>query len=120
MNISEELKQNSQKFNKVVIWGLRTKWHTHRFIFQAYYENLKKCGVPVVWVDDEKRNQKIIEKGDLIFSASNMYGKMVPQKKSLDDYNLPIRDDVFYCLHAENDYFIVMSVVICHSQLCSR
>lgn len=106
MDISQELKNNSKKFNKVVIWGFRNRWHTHRFIFQAYYENLKKCGIPVVWVEDEKKNQGVIEKDDLIFSASGMHGKMVPEKKSLADYNIPIRDDVYYCLHAESDYFI--------------
>jgi hypothetical protein len=106
MDIKEELKLNSKRFNKIVIWGLKNKWHTHRFIFQAYYKNLKKCGVPVVWVEDKKTNQKIIEKNDLVFSASNMYGKMVPQKTTLSDYNLPIRDDIYYCLHAENDFFI--------------
>jgi hypothetical protein len=106
MDISKELKNNSKKFNKIVIWGLRKRWHTHRFIFQAYYENLKKCGIPVVWVEDEKKNQKIIEKNDLIFTASGMTGKMVPPKFKLEDYNVPIRDDVYYCLHAENNFFI--------------
>ena len=106
MDIAQELKNNSKKFNKVVIWGLKNRWHTHRFIFQAYYENLRKCNIPVVWVEDEKKNQSIVEKDDLIFSASGMHGKMVPEKLSLDDYNLPIRDDVYYCLHAENDYFL--------------
>jgi hypothetical protein len=106
MDIAQELKNNSKKFNKIVIWGLKNRWHTHRFIFQAYYENLQKCNIPVVWVEDEKKSQSIIEKNDLIFSASGMHGKMVPEKLSLDDYNLPIRDDVYYCLHAENDYFL--------------
>ena len=106
MDIAEELKNNSKKFNKIVIWGLLHRWHTHRFIFQAYYDNLKKCGIPVVWVEDEKKNQAVIEPNDLIFSASGMHGKMVPEKLSLADYNLPIRNDVYYCLHAENDYFL--------------
>lgn len=105
MNILEELKINSKKFNKIVIWGLKTKWHTHRFIFQAYYSTLKKAGISVVWVDDDKKNIKVIEKNDLIISASGVYGKMVPEKKSLSDYNLPIRDDIFYCLHGENLFF---------------
>ena len=67
MDIREQLRRNSKPFNKVVIWGLRHRWHTHRFIFQAYYENLKKAGVPVIWVEDEQKNQKLIEKNDLIF-----------------------------------------------------
>lgn len=106
MNIKEELKNNSKKFNKIVIWGLKTKWHTHRFVFESYYRILKKSGIPVIWVDDKKENQKLVEKNDLIFSANGMYGRMVPRKFSLDDYNMPIRDDIYYCLHAENDFFI--------------
>lgn len=105
MHILEELNKNSKKFNKVVIWGLRKKWHTHRFIFQAYYRVLKKTKIPVIWVEDEKRSVKLIEKNDLIISASGAYGKMVPEKKNINDYNLPIRDDVYYCLHGENDFF---------------
>ncbi len=106
MNSAEELKNNSNKFNKIVIWGLKTKWHTHRFVFQAYYKVFKKYGIPVVWVDDEKKYQNVIEKGDLVFTASGMHGKMVPEKKSLADYNFPIRDDIYYCLHAEPDYLL--------------
>lgn len=106
MDIKEELKINSKKFNKIVIWGLKKQWHTHRFVFHAYNRILKKSGVPVVWVEDKKENQSIIEKGDLIFTASGMTGKMVPPKLKLEDYNVPIRDDVYYCLHAENDFFI--------------
>ncbi len=106
MNTVEELRTNSKKFNKIVIWGLKKRWHTHRFIFQAYYQNLKKCGIPVIWVEDEKKNQKFIEKNDLIFTASGMVGKMVPEKFSLADYNVPIRSDVYYCLHAEKNILI--------------
>lgn len=106
MDVTEELVANSKKFNKVVIWGLKNRWHTHRFVFKEYYRTLKKYGIPVVWVEDEKENQKIIEKNDLVFTASGMYGKMVPEKKTLDDYNVPIRDDIYYCLHAEKDIFI--------------
>lgn len=105
MDPAEELKNNSKKFNKMVIWGLKTKWHTHRFVFQAYYKVFKKYGIPVVWVDDDKKYQNVIEKGDLVFTAGGMHGKMVPEKKSLADYNVPIRNDVYYCLHAEPSFF---------------
>lgn len=106
MTISEELKNNSKRFNKIVIWGMRNRWHTHRFIFQAYYKNLKKCRIPVIWVDDKEKYQKLVEKDDLIFSASGMHGKMIPEKMGMKDYHLPIRNDVYYCLHAESDYVI--------------
>lgn len=106
MTIKDQIAQHFSGYNRVVLWGFRTKWHTHRFIFQAYYENLKKVGIPVVWVDDKQSSQKVVQPGDIIFTASNMYGKMVPKKNSLEDYHVPIRKDVYYCLHAENDYFI--------------
>lgn len=106
MDTVNELQNNSKKFNKIIIWGFKSKWHTHRFIFQAYYRVLKKSKIPVIWVDDSPVNISKIESGDLIISASGMYGKMVPKKSSLSDYNMPIRDDVYYCVHEENDFFL--------------
>jgi len=100
-----ELKQNANRFNKIVIWGLKKKWHTHRFIFQAYYETLKKCSIPVIWVEDEEENKKYIEPSDLILSAE-VQGKMVPEKFKFEDYNLPVRDDIFYCLHNFKEIFL--------------
>lgn len=92
------------KINKIVVWGLRKKWHTHRFIHKAFYENAKKLGYKAVWVEDEKENQKYIEPGDLIITADAI-GKMCPEKFKFEDYNLPIREDVFYCLHNVKDVF---------------
>lgn len=105
MDPIEELKQNAKRFNKIVIWGLKKKWHTHRFIFQAYYETLKKCSIPVIWVEDEEENKKYIEPGDLILSAE-VQGKMVPEKFRFEEYNLPVRDDIFYCLHNFKEIFL--------------
>ncbi len=93
------------KFNKIVIWGLRKKWHTHRFIHKAFYENAKKLGYKVIWVEDEKKNQKYIETNDLILSADPV-GKMVPEKHSFEEYNIPVRDDIYYCLHNFKDIFV--------------
>jgi len=104
MNIIKEFKGNTQKINKIVIWGLNKRWHTHRFIHQAFYENAKKLGFKTIWIEDEKKNVKYIEPGDLIIS-SGMFGRMVPEKFKFEDYNLPVRDDVFYCLHNIKDVF---------------
>jgi len=83
---------------RIVIWGLRKKYHTHRHIHQAFFKNAQKLKYDVIWVEDEKENQKHIQPGDIIISAE-VYGKMVPKKVTFSDYNLPIRDDVKYCLH---------------------
>ncbi len=93
------------KLDRIVIWGLRKRWHTHRFIHKAFYENAKKLGYEVIWVEDEKKNANLIKSGDLIISADPV-GKMVPEKKSFEEYNIPVRDDVFYCLHGFKDIFL--------------
>lgn len=93
-----------QKINRIVVWGLRKKYHTHRHIHQAFYENALKLGYDAIWVEDEKKNQKLIQPGDLIIAAEPV-GKMVPEKFVLEDYHLPIRSDIFYCLHGYKKVF---------------
>lgn len=100
MHTPEILKYSPIK--RIVIWGLLKKYHTHRHIHQSYYKNAKKLGINVLWVEDEKKNQALIQPGDLIITADPV-GKMVPEKFTLADYNLPIRKDVFYCLHLVKD-----------------
>ncbi len=94
----------TDKIKRIVIWGLRKKYHTHRHIHQAFYKNAMKLGYKTIWVEDEKKSQKYIQPGDLII-ASEVQGKMIPPKVAFEDYSLPIRDDVKYCLHNYQDVF---------------
>ena len=94
----------SINIKRIVIWGLRKRYHTHRHIHQAFYENTKKLGYETSWLEDEKKNQKYIRSGDLIISAE-VQGKMVPEKFKFEEYNLPVREDVFYCLHNFKEVF---------------
>lgn len=87
-----------KNINRIVIWGLRYKYHTQRHIHQAFYENAKKMGYETVWLEDTPQNSKKIKAGDLIISTQAI-GKMVPEKFKIEDYNIPIREDIFYCLH---------------------
>ncbi len=89
---------------RIVIWGLRTRYHTHRHIHQAFYENAKKLGYEAIWVEDEGKNAKLIQAGDLVIAAETV-GKMVPEKLKFEDYKLPIKDGVYYCLHNYKDIF---------------
>lgn len=89
---------------RIIIWGLKKKYHTHRHIHQAFYKNAKKLGYPTLWLEDEKKSQNLILPGDLILTADPV-GRMVPEKFKLEDYNLPIRDDIFYCFHHVKDIF---------------
>jgi len=92
-------------YNKIIIWGLKKRYHTHRYIHQSFYETAKKLGWNVLWVEDESSNAHLIESGDLVIS-SRVSGKMIPEKKVFEDYALPIKDGVFYCLHNYGSVFI--------------
>ena len=95
---------NMVNINKIVIWGLKHRYHTHRHIFQAFYKNAKKSGYKVIWVEDSKRNAGVIESGDLVLTA-DVNGKMVKEKVIFADYNLPIVKGVYYCCYNCKDCF---------------
>ncbi|MBP7250642.1 MAG: hypothetical protein KA986_00505 [Aliarcobacter sp.] len=92
------------EIKRIVVWGLRNRWHTHRFIHKAFYENAKKLGYEVLWLEDEKKNAKYVESGDLVI-FSEVIGKMVSEKFKIEDYHLPITEGVYYCLHNVKEIF---------------
>jgi hypothetical protein len=40
---------------RIVIWGLKTDLHSHKFIQNAFYTNFKKMGFETFWVDDREK-----------------------------------------------------------------
>jgi len=58
-----------RQFNKFVIWGLRRKRHTHRYIHMHFFSTLKKLGLPVIWVEDTPEGNELITKDDFVISA---------------------------------------------------
>jgi hypothetical protein len=105
INEIERLKKSAGRFNRIVIWGFRYRYHTHRYIHLAFYQTLKKLGVKVLWLEDDKKNQKYIQADDLIIGG-DMYGRMMPEKLKFEDYNIPLRDDVWYCLYNFKNIFL--------------
>lgn len=95
----------NNKFKRIVIWGLKYRYHTQRHIYKAYYENAKKLGYKTIWLEDEKKSQKYILPGDLIMSQGQI-GKMSPEKFTFEDYNMPVRDDIYYCMHNIKNVFL--------------
>lgn len=91
-------------FKRIIIWGLKRKYNTFRYIYSAFYKTAIKMGYEVLWLEDIKNNAKYIRPGDLILTADPV-GKMVAEKFNFEDYNLPVRDDVYYCLHNVKDVF---------------
>jgi hypothetical protein len=76
-----------EPFKRLIVWGLKTQAHTHRFIHQAFYENARKVGYEVAWLDNKKRNNEVISRGDLIIAA-NVAGD-----------KLEMRPGAYYCFH---------------------
>lgn len=87
----KELRERIKKFNKIVVWGLKTSGHTHAHIHRHFYETLKKLELNAYWVDDYQENKCVIEKGDMVIAVG------------VADDNLPIKEGVSYCLHNCND-----------------
>ncbi len=88
------LLSNLNKFNKVVLWGYKDRFHSHQFIHLGYAQMLNKLNIKYIWVDDNEESNSYIEKNDLI---------MIPDvhlteagKKTLC-HNF--RKDVYYILH---------------------
>ena len=54
----------------IVIWGLRTTRHSHRYIHKGFYESFMRMGHNVIWVDDTSKNQKYLEGRNLVFAIN--------------------------------------------------
>jgi ubiquinone/menaquinone biosynthesis C-methylase UbiE len=83
----QELCKRIKKFNKIVIWGLKTSDHSHAHIHRHFYETLKKLEIDACWVDDNRRYEELIRKGDMVIAVDVACS------------SLPIREGVCYCLH---------------------
>lgn len=89
---AQETIQLAKPFRKVVVWGLKRQWHSHRFIHHAFFRTLKHLGIPAVWTDFNG-NPDIIEKGDLVIT-SNVYGRGTSGSPLA-----PFRQGAYYCFH---------------------
>lgn len=54
---------------KVVLWGLKNKRDSFRFIHSGFYEALKTEGIEVAWVPDNPRSQRYLGKNTLVFAV---------------------------------------------------
>ena len=88
------LTKEASRFKKIVLWGYRSKKHSHRYIHEGYYNFFQRKGINCLWVDDDDRSNDYIESGDLI---------MIPDVHLTINGNLRLhhrfRSDVFYILH---------------------
>ncbi len=82
-----DLRRRLRRFNKVVVWGLKTQQHTHAHIHRHFFNTLEKLGIPVAWVDDSKENAPAIRENDLVIAVD------------VASLNMPVKPRVYYCLH---------------------
>ncbi len=54
----------------VVIWGLRNKRDTFRYIHKSWFHMLKRSGIPVVWVDDDLKNQSVVSDRSIVVAVN--------------------------------------------------
>lgn len=55
--------------SKIIIWGLRNRSHSHKFIHKGFFENFKRLGFETVWVEDAMQNQHLVRSGDIVFAV---------------------------------------------------
>jgi len=65
---------------KVVIWGLRSTRHSHRYIHQGFFEAFQRLGYDVIWVDDKESNQSHLQ-GQALVIAANVASKYIIWRK---------------------------------------
>ena len=82
-----ELRREIGRFNKVVVWGLKTSSHTHAHIHRHFFDALTKVGAKAAFVDDSAENVDVLERNDLIIAVD------------VASSHLPIAEGVYYCLH---------------------
>ncbi len=75
------------EYDEIVVWGLRNRRHSHRFIHEGFFNNFKFFAPDVVWVNDRRGIELSPFKKRLIF-ASGMATK-----------NLPILPNTEYVFH---------------------
>ncbi len=62
----------------IVLWGLKSKRDSFRFIFLGYYETLKRKGISVFWVDDLPKSLDVITKNSLVLGVDIASKHLLP------------------------------------------
>ena len=73
--------------NKVIIWGLRKDFHSHKFIQNAFYLNARRMGFDAIWIDDQVSNRSLVKRGDIVFAVD------------VASQHLPLVNGAKYVLH---------------------
>jgi hypothetical protein len=55
---------------KVIIWGLKSTAHSHRYIHEGFFNNFKDLGYDTIWLDDDPKYNEAISDGSLVLTAN--------------------------------------------------
>jgi hypothetical protein len=55
---------------KVLIWGLKSVRHSHRYIHAGFFLNFQQMGYETQWVDDELKSQELLKPGTIVISVN--------------------------------------------------
>jgi hypothetical protein len=75
----------------VVLWGLRKKRDSFRFISQGFYDSLTRQGIDVRWVDDKTKYCSVVDKNSLVIGV-NVAGDNIPIVEGSKYVTLNIED----------------------------
>ena len=70
-----------------IVWGLRTEFHTHRYIHLGLFKELRRLGTKVYWFDDRPRQDASLPENAILISVG------------IASKYVPIRSDYSYVLH---------------------
>jgi hypothetical protein len=62
-------KYEGGQVGKIVIWGLKSDFHSHKFIQGAFYRNFRDMGYEAIWVDDLESNKSVVNRFDIVFAV---------------------------------------------------
>jgi hypothetical protein len=68
--------------SKVVIWGLKSVRHSHRYIHSGFYDAFLRLGHETYWVDDSEESQKLLSPGSIVI-AVNVASKYLVKVKQV-------------------------------------
>lgn len=72
---------------RIIIWGLKSVSHSHRYIHEGFFNALSQSGNDCVWVDDEPHNNEFVTRDCLVISVN------------LASKHLTYRSDAKFVLH---------------------
>jgi len=72
---------------RIIIWGLKSVSHSHRYIHEGFFDALSRAGYDCLWVDDEPQNNHFVARDSLIISVN------------LASKHLAFRPDAKFVLH---------------------